>query len=196
MKKPQKPADPYAHILPFPIGPVMLAPSMIIADGAVYRATMILAFTYWVSGCRPLPTDRCALASLIRLPQSRIGPMYDRIQAALAELLPMLAAEYDAAFKSRAHRTAIAQLGQRAMVASRKAAKAHANDLQPISRPARISPVKAAPYGGDGRTDMQARQASIDREAASAATASHAIASRHAARATGLLSESVRAGRK
>jgi hypothetical protein len=196
MKKPRKPADPYAHILPFPVGPIMLSPAMITAEGGVYRAALALSFAYWLSGCRPLPRDKSALASLIRLPQSRIGPMQSRLQATLAEILPILAAEYDAAFKSRAHRTAIAQLGQRAMVASRKAAKAHANDLQPISRPARISPVKAPPYRGDGRTDMQARKASIDRETASAATASPAIEGMkslplHAHRAAGLLSDSV-----
>lgn len=206
MKKPGKP-HLASYLLPMPLHPLLTCPALISAEGRVYRAVICLAVTYWLSGCRPLPGDSSGLASLIRVPHGHVSPIKSAIDAALSELLPMLAAEYDRAYKTRAHRTAVAQLGQAAMVAARRAAKAPANDLPAPSRAVRIAPIKAAPYGGSGRTDMAARQAATDRETASAPLPGQATGRPSRASASGsgsgashgthgLLSEAGHLGRK
>jgi hypothetical protein len=36
--------NPFADFLPFPIAPIMLSPQMLIAEGRVFRAVLVLAF--------------------------------------------------------------------------------------------------------------------------------------------------------
>jgi hypothetical protein len=164
MKKGRNPPNPYARLLPFPVGPVMLAPSMITAEGGIYRSALVLAFAYWLSGCRSLPRDTTSLAALARVPAGNLVPKRAELDAILAELLPLLSAEYDAAYKSRAHRQALAKLASDAAQARRGCDRRDGKSFTPPSRPARIQPVKIAPYGGSGRTDMKARRDAIDRD--------------------------------
>lgn len=149
-------------ILPMPLAPLLLCPALIGAPGAVYRAVMCLAFTYWLSGCRPLPRDPAQLAALVRLSPGHMTPIRSAVDAAMAELFPVLKGEYDARHHSRSAQRAAA------LHASQVARANGFRKGKPISadRPeARIHPVTKPPYAGNGRTDMHARKASVDREA-------------------------------
>jgi hypothetical protein len=164
VKKPRNPPNPYAHILPFPVGPIMLAPSMITAEGGIYRSALVLCLAYWISGCRPLPRDTASLCALARVPAGNLVPKRSKLDAVLSELLPILSAEYDYAFKNKAHKSAICKLASDSAVAKRRSGKSDGKSFTAPSGPARIAPVKAPSYRGSGRTDMQARRDAIERD--------------------------------
>lgn len=175
----------FAHLLPMPLAPLLACPALISAEGPVYRAATVLAIVYWMTGCRPLPTDNTSIAALVRIPTSHATLIRSALDTALAELLPMLAAEYVRAHKSRAGMRAIALNASRV---------AHGKDRQTgksftdAAGPARTKPVKSSLYRGSGRTDMAARQDAIERDTVSRATTPP--------RSQGLLSEGHVAGRK
>lgn len=149
-------------ILPMPLAPLLTCPALIGAPGAVYRAVTCLAFTYWLSGCRPLPRDPAQLAALVRLSPGHMTPIRSAVDAAMAELFPVLKAEFDARYHSRsAQRAAALHASQVARSNGSRKGKSISADRQE----ARIHPTKAAPYAGNGRTDMHARSAAIEREA-------------------------------
>lgn len=165
--KKRKPANHFAHIMPFPAFPVVSAPSMIAAPAGIYRSALVLSFAYWLSGCRPLPTDTTSLAALARVPAGNLVPSRPLLDATLAELLPMLAAEYDRQFKSQKHRIALAKYASARGLAVRRAnkrsEKSHEPQIpQPISAP-RLHPVQAPPHR-NARVDMQARQQATERQ--------------------------------
>jgi hypothetical protein len=178
-KKPRKnaakPADPYRHILPFPLVQMWLAPAMVCAEGPVFRAAACLCMAYWLSGCRPLPTDTASLATYCRMPHPNLVPIRKSVDAALAELLPMLATQYERAQSMQAIRVANAKIANRASVQSRRNGKRPVNDLPAATNsPARFQPQKAPRYAGDGRTDMAERSAAVHRDAA-ARLATHGL---------------------
>lgn len=146
-----------------PVHPLLECPALIGAIGPVYRAVMCLSFTYWLTGCRGVPNDQTNMAALIRVPQAHIGPIKPAIDAAISELFPILKAEYEAAFKSKAARIAIAKIGNRAFNAKRKAATHSAKQFSNSTIATRIQPVKTA-FQGDERTDHHARQAAAARD--------------------------------
>jgi hypothetical protein len=173
---PAKSSNPYARILPFPVGPVLLSEAMVTAEGRIYRAALAICFAYWLSGCRPIPTDPTALGMLARLPQSHMTALKPALDAVLSELLPMLAAEYATRRESATMRKRIAQIANAESVRVRRAAKRNANDLPAPSGPtppqARIQPVKAPPWDGGTQTDMRAYREVKARVAASQRRAS------------------------
>jgi hypothetical protein len=150
---------PSGGFLPMPLGPLLNCPALIAAPGAVYRAVMCLAITYWLAGCRDLPPDPTQLAALIRLPNGHYNGIKSAVKAATDELFPVLKAEYDARHKSRENVRASAL---HAASFSPNHAKRRAKSISDK----RIHPVTKPKYQGDGRTDLHARQASIDREQA------------------------------
>ena len=165
-----KNADLYAHILPVPVGPILMSQALVVAEGKVYRTVMLLAFWYWISGCRDLPDNPSSIAALARVPVSNIIPIKSKIDAALAEILPPLKAQYERAHKTKATRAAMALWANEH---SPTRAKRTAQAIEPQ----RFQPHKAKPYAGDERTDNAARSAVTQRSAS---------ASRHG---SGLLSE-------
>jgi hypothetical protein len=172
-----------------PLHPLLTCGALISADGAVYRAVTCLAVTYWLSGCRPLPDNAQSLSALIRLPQGHMTRMKPAIDAALAELLPMLASEYRRYRETATMRKAIAIAANAESVRVRRAkAQRDANHLPSSPNSPRLQPATIPPRHDDGRTDMRAWRDADKRHKATASVArAHASGS-----GSGLLSDGTR----
>jgi hypothetical protein len=187
----KKPPDLTSKLLPMPLAPILLCQPLMVASGGIYRTVVCLALAYWVSGCRDLPDDTSSLATFARMPTGNYVSIKSAVDAILADLLPTLRTEYEARHETRLARKAIAAYATSVSIEARKAkAKPDANHL----RGGRIQPVKAPLYRGDARTDMEARQEAIERDATAArqspATQHNIAPVRH-----GLLSDGSPSGR-
>lgn len=154
-------APSYAHLLPMPLAPLLTCPAMMTASGPVYRAAVCIAVTYWLAGCRALPTDTYSLASMVRIPHNHLTPVRPALDATLAELLPELDRAHEIAAERKANRVHMAKVANAARNRNRPP-----KEIRPaIDLPTpRLQPVKAAKFAGTGRTDMQARADAIDRQ--------------------------------
>jgi hypothetical protein len=94
---------------PMPLEPIRSAQSLAVCHGPVYRTAITLAYSYWSSGCRELPTDPSALASIARVAQQHITTMQPELSEALAEICPRLQAAYADAVARRKERRDNAQ---------------------------------------------------------------------------------------
>lgn len=180
-------ADPYARIFPLPVGPLYLAQSIVCAEGAVYRAAIVIAIAFWVSGCRTRPTSQGQLATLARLPQSHMDRMQPALSDALDELFPMLEAEWTRHKESAAVRKAMATVASHATPHFRKA-RGDQSGKSIANTP--IQPKRKRKWQGDQVTDLREHAAVGTRETAAAAA--------HTARGGtgGLLSDASGSGRK
>lgn len=92
----------------------------------------------------------------------------DDVKLALGTIVPALSTAHAKAVSSRQGRIRAARQGGLAKARKMRQEAEMAVTSHTITQASRdtvrIHPVRRAAYGGDGRTDMQARQASIDRE--------------------------------
>lgn len=154
-------APSYAHLLPMPLAPLLTCPAMMTASGPVYRAAVCIAVTYWLAGCRALPTDTYSLASMVRIPHNHLTPVRPALDATLAELLPELDRAHAIVTRTKANRVRVAHIANAARNRNRPPKENQiANDL-PTPR---LQPVKAAKFAGSGKTDMQARSEAATRQ--------------------------------
>jgi hypothetical protein len=154
--------------LPLPLKPFRYSPTLALAGATVHGAVFSVASAYWQSGCRSLPADDAGLQVLARTYGGQWFRVRDKVKKALSEITPELSTAYAKALKGHLGRSAVSRLG--GLATARKAAQAPATaPASPSAAPSlhtigRTQPSRTSPYRGDGRTDMQARQAAIGRE--------------------------------
>lgn len=169
--------------LRFPLKPFRASATLAISGATVHGAVFCITVAYWESGCRSLPTEDAGLQALARTYGAQWMRVRDDVKRALTEIVPALAIAHAKAVHARQGRIAAARQGGLG-----KARKLREEASMPGPGPthsqapltiSRVQPVRASPYAGNGRTDMQTRQASVGRE-------------RSAVMREGLLSESPR----
>ena len=169
--------------LPLPTAPFLASPTLAICGASVHGAVFCIVMAYWQSGCRSLPADDAGLQSLARTYGSQWMRVRAEVKQALAEIIPELTDLHRKALNGRLGRSAVSRLGGLAKARKMAQARAPVPEYQLFPQPPhaieRFQPVRAAAYRGDGRTDMAARQAAIERE-------------RSAGKRDGMLTDSVR----
>ena len=94
--------------IPFPLGAFSACRALAIADATTWGAVTAIVGAWWASGCAPLPDDASGLAVLARCSPRQWRRVQAPVRAALAELLPGLAAEYARGRRMAAKRRAAA----------------------------------------------------------------------------------------
>lgn len=151
-------SDIYARFLPFPMASVVMSEPMIAAAGNVYRCALAIAAAYWLGGCREIPTGIIHLASLARMALPHISTIKPALEATLAEILPPLKTQYDAARKTAAHRKALANMASSIAAQKKRERYRDGKSISGGENPARIQPVKMPPWQGDPHTDERQRR--------------------------------------
>jgi uncharacterized protein YdaU (DUF1376 family) len=174
-----KPVPP----LPLPIAPFLASLTLAISGASVHGAVFCIVMAYWQSGCRSLPADDAGLQALARTYGSQWMRVRGDVKQALAEIIPALTMAHAKAVRARKGRAAAARQGGLAKARKMRqevvTAVASHTFIEPPRDIGRIYPVRSSAYQGNGRTDLHARQASIERE-------------RSAGTRVGLLTDSVR----
>jgi hypothetical protein len=152
-----------------PLVPIQQSPTLATAGATVHDATLCIILAFWQSGCRQLPSDDAGLQALARTYGAQWMRVRDDVKQALSEIIPDLtAAAHARALRARQGRVSAARQGglakARKMRQEATAAVGTHTLTQPLCDIGRIQPVRASAYQGNGQTDMQACQASIQRE--------------------------------
>lgn len=110
-------------------------PALRCSAGGVYRATLSISVSYWLSGCMSFPHDDVTLARLAMLPVAAWREAKPAAMVALQDIMPQLAADH----KDQALRLA----GQQSHMARVQAARLAAQRLRAAT--ARSGPVVYTP---------------------------------------------------
>lgn len=154
---------PTRTLLPLPLEPILAVPGLASFPGSVYNAVLTLAIVYWLGGCRPLPAESAELCALVRYAPPRWQRAQPRVLEALAVMLPALASLHSLHATARARLLVNCSKAGHASQAKRKlsalALVPHFTATRSTTAP--HTPTKTARYKGDGRTDLNARTATI-----------------------------------
>lgn len=130
--------------LTYPVDLVLTHPAVITLPGVAYSAVITLTLIYWQGGCRPLPDDPTSLCQLARISPRGWYVGREPIRAALAEVLPAVAAVYAERVRVYESTRLAAQVGgiargRQILEAKRLAALSQSGSPAPLTDPTTAS---------------------------------------------------------